>query len=62
METKVGVKQFWKSYKTTLVGITFAIFSAVQPVITTGAIDWKQVFVGALVGALGFFAKDFNKH
>lgn len=62
MATKTSVRVFWKSYKTTLVGITFAIFSAVQPVITTGTIDWKQVFVGALVGALGFFAKDFNKN
>ncbi|TXI14811.1 MAG: hypothetical protein E6Q66_04645 [Pedobacter sp.] len=62
METRANVRQFWKSYKTTLIGITFAVFSAVQPVITTGAIDWKQVFIGAMVGALGFFAKDFNKN
>lgn len=62
METKTNLRQFWKSYKTTLIGAAFAIFSAVQPVITTGAIDWKQVFVGVMVGTLGFFAKDFNKN
>lgn len=50
--------KFFKSYKTTLIGFSFAVFSAVQPVITDGLINWVQVTLGALVGALGFFAKD----
>jgi uncharacterized membrane protein len=51
---------FIKNYKTTIIGFSLAIFTAIQPVINTGSIDWKQVFVGAMIGALGFFAKDSN--
>lgn len=50
--------EFIKNYKTTMIGFSFAVFSAIQPVVTDGAINWVQVTLGALVGALGFFAKD----
>ncbi|MFN8406769.1 MAG: hypothetical protein U0X71_04740 [Sphingobacteriaceae bacterium] len=49
---------FIKNYKTTVIGFSLAVFTAIQPVLTTGSVDWKQVFVGAMIGALGFFAKD----
>lgn len=52
--------QFLKNYKTTAMGFSLAVLICVQPVLTTGEVDWKQVIVGALIGALGFFAKDAN--
>jgi uncharacterized membrane protein len=52
--------QFWKNYKTTAIGFSLAVLLAVQPVISTGEIDWKQFIVAIMVGALGFLAKDFD--
>ncbi|MFN8407000.1 MAG: hypothetical protein U0X71_05910 [Sphingobacteriaceae bacterium] len=52
--------QFWRNYKTTAIGFSLAVLLAVQPVLNTGAIDWKQLVVAIMVGALGFFAKDYN--
>jgi hypothetical protein len=48
------------SWKTTLIGAILAIVIAVQPLITTGKIDWKAVGIAALVALLGYVAKDSN--
>lgn len=47
-----------KNWKTTLVGAILAVIIAVQPLITTGQIDWKQVGFAALVALFGFVQKD----
>lgn len=49
-----------KSWKTTLLGALLAITVAVQPLITTGTIDWKAVTIAVLIAALGYFAKDHD--
>jgi hypothetical protein len=46
------------SWKTTLIGCLLAIVVAVQPLIATGTIDWKQVIIAALIAALSFVMKD----
>ena len=56
MENKL--RYFWKNNKTTVVGFSLAVFTALEPVVAYGEVDWKQVFVGTMVGALGYFAKD----
>jgi hypothetical protein len=47
-----------KNWRTTLVGAILAVIIAVQPIITTGAVDWKAVGLAALVALLGYLAKD----
>ena len=42
--------QFWRNYKTTAIGFSLAVLLAVQPVISTGEIDWKQLIVAIMVG------------
>lgn len=46
------------SWKTTVVGILLAIAYAIQPIIATGQIDWKQIVIAALIALLGYVAKD----
>lgn len=46
------------SWKTTVVGAVLALIIAIQPLISTGTIDWKQVIVAALIAILGYVAKD----
>lgn len=46
------------SWKTTVIGCLLAVFIAVQPLISTGEIDWKQVVIAAFIAALSFFVKD----
>jgi hypothetical protein len=46
------------SWKTTLVGALIAILVAVQPLISTGQIDWKAVGIAALIALFGFLSKD----
>ena len=46
------------SWKTTLIGCILAAVIAIQPLISTGTIDWKQVIIAALVAALSFVMKD----
>jgi len=55
------MKQFWRNYKTTLIGFSYAIFSAIEPIISTGSIDKMRILFGIWVAALGFFAKDYNQ-
>jgi hypothetical protein len=47
-----------KSWKTTVLGAILAVGIAVQPIIATGKIDWKQVAIAAFVAAIGYFSKD----
>ena len=46
------------SWKTTVIGLILAVIVAVQPLISTGEIDWKQVVIAALIAALSFVMKD----
>jgi hypothetical protein len=48
------------SWVTTVLGCVIAICVAIQPLITTGVIDWKQVGFAALIAAFGFFTKQYN--
>jgi hypothetical protein len=48
------------NWKTTLIGALLAIVVAIQPLITTGSIEWSQVILAALIALLGFLAKDFD--
>ena len=47
-----------KNWKTTLFSALLAIGIAVEPLISTGHIDWKKVGVAAFVALIGYFAKD----
>lgn len=46
------------NYKTTILGAILAIVVAIQPLISTGTVDWKAVGMGALIALIGYFAKD----
>lgn len=46
------------SWKTTVFGALLAFIVAVQPLITTGEIDWQRVLIAGFIALLGFFAKD----
>lgn len=47
-----------KSWRTTIIGAIGATFVAIQPLIETGAIDWKSVGIAALIALFGYLAKD----
>lgn len=49
-----------KNWKTTLIGVLLAVAVAVEPLISTGSIDWKAVIIAALIAAFGFLAKDHD--
>ena len=49
-----------KNYKTTLIGGLIAVIIAVQPLIESGEINWKQVGFAALIAAFGFISKDHD--
>lgn len=53
-----------KNWKTTIVGILGAIFTACLPLIQTGAFDihkdWPSLIQAAGIALLGYLAKDFN--
>jgi hypothetical protein len=46
------------SWKTTVIGAILALAVAIQPLLTTGTIDWKQVIIAGLIALLGYVAKD----
>jgi hypothetical protein len=48
------------SWITTILGALLALVVAIQPLITTGEINWGQVGIAALIALLGYFAKDAN--
>lgn len=50
-----------KSWKTTFVGILGAAWLAIEPIVSTGHIDWKKTVLAAIVAAFGYLAKDFDK-
>lgn len=49
-----------KNWKTTLIACALAAVVAVEPMISTGKVDWKAVGMAALIAALGVVAKDAN--
>ena len=49
-----------KNWKTTLVGVLLAVVVAIQPIVSTGIVDWGLLVIAALIAALGVLAKDFN--
>ena len=49
-----------KNYRTTIIGGILAIIIAVQPILETGAVDWKKLGIAALVALFGYLAKDSN--
>jgi hypothetical protein len=40
--------------KTTILGAVLAVIVAVQPLVSTGSIDWKAVVFGALIALFGY--------
>lgn len=53
-------KNKMKNWKTTLFGIVTAAIVAIQPIIETGSIDWKQLGYAALIAVFGYIVKDHN--
>lgn len=49
-----------KSWRTTLLGALAAAWIAVEPIVTTGSIDWKKVGIAAVVALFGYLVKDAN--
>lgn len=49
-----------KSWKTTLLGAAAAAWVAVEPIVTTGHIDWKKIGIAAVIAAFGYLVKDAN--
>jgi hypothetical protein len=47
-----------KSWKTTLLGCLTAAIVAIEPIISTGNVDWKSVGYAAAIAAFSFLAKD----
>lgn len=47
-----------KNWRTTFIGCLIAVIVAVQPLLTTGQVDWKQVGFAALIALFGFISKD----
>lgn len=49
-----------KNWQTTLFGILTAAIVAMQPIIETGNIDWKQLGYAAMIAVFGYLVKDHN--
>lgn len=49
-----------KSWRSTAIGAVLATVIAVQPIIETGNVNWKQLAMAALVALLGYVVKDGN--
>lgn len=49
-----------KSWKTTIVGAILATVIAIEPLISTGVVDWKKVGFAGLIALMGYLAKDNN--
>ena len=49
-----------KNWKTTLFGCLAAVGIAIQPVISTGKIEWRSVLIAACIAAFSYFSKDKN--
>lgn len=49
-----------KNWKTTFIGAAMAVIIAVQPILETGQVNWKQIGFAALIAAFGYLAKDHN--
>jgi hypothetical protein len=49
-----------KNWKTTLVGSVLAAIVAIQPIVETGSIDWKQLGYAALIAVFSYIVKDHD--
>lgn len=49
-----------KSWKTTIIGAILAAIVAIQPLIETGAVDWKKIGYAALIALFGYLVKDHD--
>ncbi len=47
-----------KDWKTTIAGAVLAAVVAVQPIVESGNIDWKDLAFAALIAAFGYLAGD----
>jgi spore maturation protein SpmB len=46
------------SILTTVIGALIAVLVAIQPLISTGQLDWKNIVLAALIALFGYIAKD----
>jgi len=49
-----------KNWKTTVLGALIGGLIAIEPLISNGGVDAKQLIMGFLVAALAAVSKDFN--
>lgn len=49
-----------KSYKTTLLGLLAAVIMAIEPIVSTGKIDYERLMWAAIIAIGGYIVKDFN--
>lgn len=49
-----------KNWKTTLIGLAGAVYLTLEPLLTTGEVNWRMITLGVIVGILGYLAKDKN--
>ena len=47
-----------KDLKTTITGALLAVCIAVEPIISTGQVNWKSVGIAAGVAVISYLAKD----
>jgi hypothetical protein len=47
--------------KTTILGAVLAVIIAIQPLVSTGEIDWKAVVFGALIAFFGYLTNKPEK-
>jgi hypothetical protein len=50
--------EFMKDWRTTIVGAILAAAVAIQPIIETGVVDWKNVAIAAIIALLSYLMKD----
>ena len=50
-----------KDWKTTIVGAILAATVAIQPIIETGVVDWKNIAIAAIIALLSYLMKDAGK-
>lgn len=49
------------NWKTTLIGGIMAVCIAVEPIISTGTVNWKSVGMAAMIALIGYVAQDGKK-
>lgn len=48
------------NWRTTLIGCLLAVIIAIEPLLTTGEMNWEQVGKAALIALFAFLVKDAN--